>query len=320
MLTRLTCAAVGAVTIAVLAALPANAEVNLQPDPDREPQVEVGAPGSGRVSVATDFVTEPVADRVDSEGPVSSTTGGSVSGGGAASGGAGSGDAEGSVPRVPFDPVYGYHGDGWVFVDEHHGEVIPECVVDVMYVCPSPLDLAEVAAAAPAASEADPAPTFAETEAMVTRVLVQLEVPKPSIRLGPDPAVNEWNIAVVGHPLWLWTDEPATRSATVSAYGYDFDLSARRDSVTFDPGDGSAAITCASATPYPGGAAVVGQRSPDCGHVYTRPSLPAGSYVVRATARWTVSWSALGYSGTLPMPLTSMRRVPVGELQSIRQS
>ena len=297
-----------------LIAIPAQAAP--QPTPD----LPVVAVDQGAVRLVVDFAesSEKASSRATQGADGASSSGSSASGGSASGGGSG-----GSVlvAPVPFDPVYGYHGDGWVFVDEHQGVVIPECVVDVKYVCPSPLDLAAVAAAAPVApAAAAVAPTFAEAEAMVTRVLVQLEVPRPSIRVGPDPSVNEWKMAVVGYPLWLWTAEPAARAATVSAYGYSFDLSARRDSVTFDLGDGSPALTCTSSTPYPGGAGVVGEPSPDCGHVYARPSLPAGSYVVRATARWTVTWSALGYSGTLPMPLTATRRVPVGELQSLRQS
>lgn len=296
-------------------------------EPGLVPDSPVAGVEDGTASLWADFAgTSGTTSTIDrsSHGAVSGGQSDSGSSGDSPSS-SGSGGSSGSWAPVPYDPVYGYHGDGWVFVDEHSGEVIPECVVGVKYVCPSPRDLAAVAAAAPgvgaAPAGAAPAPpTFAETEAMVTRVLVQLEVPRPAIRIGPDPSVNEWNMAVVGYPLWLWTDEPAARAASVSAFGYTFDLSATRDSVTYDLGDGSAPVTCTATTPYPGGAAVVGVPSPTCGHTYVRPSLPAGTYLVRATARWTVSWSALGHSGTLPMPLTAMRRVPVGELQSIRQS
>lgn len=224
--------------------------------------------------------------------------------------------SEGDTAPALFDAVFGYHGDGWVFVSEHIGEVIPECVVDIKYVCPGPEDRAAFAPSA----EADPAASvasFSSVEALVTRVLVDLRVPRPGVRIGPAPSANEWDMAVVGYPLWLWTEEPATRSATVRAYGYDFVLAAERGSVRFDMGDSSEPFVCESMTPYPGDEAV-GVESPDCGHRFVRPSLPEGRFTVTVTAEWVVRWSAAGFSGTLPMPMTSVVSVPVGELQSIR--
>lgn len=219
-------------------------------------------------------------------------------------------DAGGSAAVA--DPVYGYHGVGWVWVKEHVGDLIPECVVGAIYVCPGPQDVTALADEPPAAT----APTEAQVRNMVTHVLVQLQVPRPVINLGPDPSVNEWNMAVVGYPLWLWTSEAPARSASITAYGYTFVLNARRDSVTFDLGDGTT-LSCATTTAWPGSSAI-GVPSPTCGHTYTTPSLPAGAYTITATAHWTVHWSALGYSGDIAMPLTTSRTVRVGELQSLR--
>ena len=219
-------------------------------------------------------------------------------------------DAGGSAAVA--DPVYGYHGVGWVWVKEHVGDLIPECVVGAIYVCPGPQDVTALADEPAAAT----APTEAQVRNMVTHVLVQLQVPRPVINLGPDPSVNEWNMAVVGYPLWLWTSEAPARSASITAYGYTFVLNARRDSVTFDLGDGTT-LSCATTTAWPGSSAI-GVPSPTCGHTYTTPSLPAGAYTITATAHWTVHWSALGYSGDIAMPLTTSRTVRVGELQSLR--
>ena len=80
-------------------------------------------------------------------------------------------------------------------------------------------------------------------------------------------------------------------------------------------GDGRA-VMCADAAAYPPGTPA-GRPSPVCGYTYERPSLPRGPYTVRATSSWVVSWSASGYSGTLPTTMSGARELPVGELQAV---
>lgn len=160
-------------------------------------------------------------------------------------------------------------------------------------------------------------PSFAQVEAEVYQVLVRLRVPPPVIRLGPEPSANEWNMAVVGLPVWAWTTEASTRRATLTEFGHTFTLNARRTATVFDFGDGTAAVTCSSMSAYPGIRAA-GSPSPNCGHTYLRASLPDRIVTLTARARWSVRWSALGYSGTIPLELSSQRQVRVGELQSIR--
>lgn len=172
-------------------------------------------------------------------------------------------------------------------------------------------------AAAPVASASPTWPSFSQVEQVARRVVVQLRIPDPEIRLGPDPSVNEWNMAVVGLPVWVWSSESASRSASLSVAGYEFALSGRRQSVAFDFGDGSPAIRCTAMQPYPGPSAA-GAASPSCGHTFARPSLPAGTFTVTARAEWVVDWSAMGYSGSLPLRATAQREVRVGELQSLR--
>lgn len=53
------------------------------------------------------------------------------------------------------------------------------------------------------------------------------------------------------------------------------------------------------------------------GATYSRPSLPKGSYRVTAASDWIVDWTALGYSGSLPMTMTGERDLLVGELHSL---
>lgn len=150
-------------------------------------------------------------------------------------------------------------------------------------------------------------------EQLARRLVVRLQLPKPTPQFGPDPEANEWNMAVVGYPLWLWTEGPRTVSATESAHGRTFTLKARQISTTFTLGDGHS-ITCKKTTKYKP-TARPGSPSPTCGHTYQRAS--KDSYTITATTKWTVTWSVAGFSGTLPGTHSASRELKVGELQAL---
>lgn len=154
-----------------------------------------------------------------------------------------------------------------------------------------------------------------DVEALARQVIVRLRLPDPTPRIGPDPEDNEWRMAAVGFPLWLWTDGPRTVRAVETAYGVRFTLRADWVSTTFSMGDGRSR-TCTATRPYPS-SAKPGSASPSCGYTYQRASLPDGSYRVTATTRWRISWSALGLSGTLPGTHAGSRTLRVGEVHSL---
>lgn len=156
---------------------------------------------------------------------------------------------------------------------------------------------------------------IADVRTVAHEVIVALQLPSAAPRIGPDPSVNEWNMAVVGFPLWLWTDGPRTLSATRSAHGITFTLAATQRSTTFAMGDGNT-VSCATTQPYPA-QVTPGTPSPVCGYVYQKGKARKGTYTVTATTYWDVQWSALGYSGTLPARMTGTRELPVGELQAV---
>lgn len=156
---------------------------------------------------------------------------------------------------------------------------------------------------------------FAEQTAI--SLVARLRLPDPTPQFGPDPGVNEWKMLAVGFPVWLWTAGPATVTTSVSSGGETFTMTARRKSVTFAMGDGRS-VTCNSMTPY-SGSVKPGVPSPTCGYVYQKPSLPAGSYTVRSTVNWEVSWSVAGYSGVLPTTRTASRALPIGELVALNR-
>ena len=146
-------------------------------------------------------------------------------------------------------------------------------------------------------------------------LIVRLQLPDPTPRFGPDPSLNEWKMAAVGYPLWLWTDGPTTVSDRAQAYGVTFVLRATWQSTTFDMGDGHE-VTCATTRAYKAGT-TPGRKSPACGYTYLTSSLPKGNYRVTATTNWRISWSALGQSGSLPGSHSATLSLPVGELNAL---
>lgn len=173
----------------------------------------------------------------------------------------------------------------------------------------------------PGAEPADPGaprpvrPPRAAVAAVARDVSVGLQLPSADPMIGPDPSVNEWKMAVVGFPVWVWTNGERDLSASNTAYGLTFTLHARQIDTVFDMGDGHRMV-CARTAPYPV-AVKPGTPSPVCGYAYQKASLPRGVYTVTATTRWEVDWAAGGYSGTLPVTRTASRQLPVGELQTV---
>lgn len=142
---------------------------------------------------------------------------------------------------------------------------------------------------------------------------LRLTPPKPMI--GPSPEINEWKMAAVGYPYWLWADgnlDPAPVSTTVQDLTVRLD--ARLHSTTFDMGDGTE-LTCTDLSARWSPAVEPGAASPSCGHTYTKPSLPQGDYTITAYSTWAVDWSVNGVGGTIPLYQQASTTVPVGELQ-----
>lgn len=177
-------------------------------------------------------------------------------------------------------------------------------------------DVARLRAAIAARAAGVPPATRAEAEQVAWEVMATVRMPDPVVSVGPAPSLNEWNMAVVGYPLWFWTSESGHEAATSSGYGVTVSIDAVRESTVFDFGDGTS-LTCRGMTPYSAEVATMAE-SPDCGHVYQRPSLPAGSYTVTATARWRISWRVGGFSGVEMRTFSQSAALRVGELQSVR--
>ena len=159
--------------------------------------------------------------------------------------------------------------------------------------------------------------TGSDARAIAVTLVTNLRFPAPKPVFGPDPNKNEWRMLAVGYPVWLWTEGPTTVSTSASAYGFTFRMTARWRSTTFHLGDGKS-VTCTAMTRY-SAAVVPGAASPNCGHVYTKPSLPRGTYQVRAVADWDVSWSVAGFSGVVPAYNEASSSIPIGELVALNR-
>ena len=155
----------------------------------------------------------------------------------------------------------------------------------------------------------------ATAEALARRIVVRLQLPTPTPQFGPDPSANEWDMAAVGYPLWLWTEGPETVRSSVSAYGLTFTLTARYRSPTVEMGDGKT-VRCTDTTAYRSSVRP-GTESPTCGYTYLQAARGDGDYTVTATTHWDIAWSVAGFSGTLPGTHRADRDLPVGELQAI---
>ncbi|MCA0293920.1 MAG: hypothetical protein LCH96_01170 [Actinobacteria bacterium] len=160
-----------------------------------------------------------------------------------------------------------------------------------------------------------PATLMLDLGAMARTLIVRLQLPDPTPQVGPDPTVNEWKMAAVGYPLWLWTNGPRTVTSRVRASGITFTLRATWLSTSYTMGDGHT-VNCTSATPYTK-SVKPGAASPTCGYTYQTASLPHGNYTITATTNWRITWSALGVSGSLPGTYTGTRTLPVGELNAL---
>lgn len=149
--------------------------------------------------------------------------------------------------------------------------------------------------------------------AIVAVAQLHLDPPKPVI--GPSPDINEWHMAAVGYPYWLWAEgnlNPVPVSTTVADLTVSLD--AHLASTTFDLGDGTR-LTCTDLTARWSPAVEPAAQSPSCGHTYKKPSLPKGNYKITAYSTWAVDWSVNGVGGTIPLYQQASTTVPVGELQ-----
>jgi hypothetical protein len=137
----------------------------------------------------------------------------------------------------------------------------------------------------------------------------QLTLPQPSGHRSPSEtqSYQGYPFTYVNLWTWFWTDPGTwrTRSATARAGGVSATVTVAPTQLTFDPGDGSAAVSCRG----PGSAwtAFDGNAAPTagaCGYRYR--AVTQTPVTSTQSMRWSVTWIASdGASGTLPDLTTS---------------
>jgi len=142
-----------------------------------------------------------------------------------------------------------------------------------------------------------------------------------AIDIGIAPKSGPDSIGLVGMPVWMWAKNPGEHTvgpitASASAGGITISATAKLLHVTWDMGDGDTVVCTTAGTPYK--ASYGHQKSPDCGHVYTKSSVdqPGHSYTVAATSDWVITWSGAGQAGTIRLGgLTRSTQITIGEAQ-----
>ena len=135
-----------------------------------------------------------------------------------------------------------------------------------------------------------------------------------AVGIGIVPEARAGSIGIVGLPTWMWVANPGQHTwgpitRTASSAGYSVTATAKVQRVVWAMGDGNTVTCTQRGTPY---ADSFGKRSsPDCGHTYTRQ----GTYTVRATSYWLVTWAGIGQSGTIPLDFTRTAVITMGEAQ-----
>ncbi len=146
-----------------------------------------------------------------------------------------------------------------------------------------------------------------------------------AINIGIAPKAEDGSVGLVGMPVWMWAAEPGEHSwgpitASASAGGITVTATARVHKVTWDMGDGTSVTCTKPGTPYK--PAYGDQKSPDCGHVYTRSSSskPGRKFAVRATSDWVIEWEGAGQAGTIRLNgLVREAQIAIGEAQVLVQ-
>ena len=162
-------------------------------------------------------------------------------------------------------------------------------------------------ATSPAGPAAPPDPRVLALQAIATMRL-------RAIGIGIVPGPRAGRIGIVGLPTWMWVANPGQHTwgpitRTASSAGYTVRATAKVQRVVCAMGDRHTVTCTKRGTPYADSFSKMS--SPDCGYIYTRQ----GTYTVRATSYWRVTWVGIGQSGTIPLDFTRTVVITMGEAQ-----
>ena len=159
---------------------------------------------------------------------------------------------------------------------------------------------------------------------LAQRAVNNMRLPNPAVGLNPRGR------ALVNLPEWFWIPRSQWRalSQRTSAGPVWAEVTARPVSTSWDPGDGSPAVTCTGpGTPYDPSRPASAQ-STDCSYTYRRSSADQPQtgpnpndrfFTVTVTTTWSVTWvGSAGAGGTLPLMTRSTSfALPVAQRESV---
>lgn len=157
----------------------------------------------------------------------------------------------------------------------------------------------------------------ADPEELAQRAVDSMTLLGPDINVNPKPGGK----GLVGMPVWMAADQSPTtwgpNTASASAGGVTVTATAKVAKVVWVMGDSSSVTCTGPGTVYEKSYGL--KESPDCGHVYTRPSvsLPGGTYKVTATSTWVINWQGGGANGQLTEVRDSSVAVSIVESQAV---
>ena len=156
-----------------------------------------------------------------------------------------------------------------------------------------------------------PPPPPPDPAVLAQQARTELTLPSPAAHRSPpesnsDPAYGGLPYTWVGLSTFFWVDDWQPLARTVELRGVSATVTATPTGLTFDPGDGSAAVGCdGPGRPW---VAADGNRPPSngaCGYTY-RTVTPNGPLTATTSVQWSVSWTSnTGASGTFPTSTTS---------------
>lgn len=149
---------------------------------------------------------------------------------------------------------------------------------------------------------------------LADQAVARMKMRAPKIGIAPDDAPG--SVGLVGLPVWMWVEDPGSHTMgpitkKASSGGHTVTATAKVTKLTWDMDDGTRVSCTGKGTEYDVSFGIVD--SPDCGHRYTQ----MGTYDVTVTATWSIEWSGLGQSGTIPMELERSTTIRIGEAQAV---
>jgi hypothetical protein len=165
-----------------------------------------------------------------------------------------------------------------------------------------------------------------DPEQLAQQALNTLTIPGPTTGRYPAGTLKDGRPYTVVGPAytWYWTDPTRfqTLSATAAAGGISSTVTVTPSALTFTPGDGASAVSCAGPGVAWNQSDGVWAASPSgCDYQYPHSSIhdPNGEVTATYGIRWTITWTSnVGDNGTLPnLTTTATSTFAVAEVESV---